>query len=181
MSEICWTKEQSDAITSRGGTLLVSAAAGSGKTAVLAERAVGLMLDAKNPVWADRLLIVTFTRAAAQQMKQRITERLAGRMAEEPDNALVKRQRVLIERAQIGTIHALCSDLLRQNMHLLSFASSFRVGDAQETGAMREQAVQGALEARYLNRQDAAFFLSWSSCSRAAAATRGLRRLFSGS
>ena len=84
MRERSWTTEQSQAIQSRGGTLLVSAAAGSGKTAVLVERVVSMLLDEEHPVDADRLLVVTFSNAAAREMRQRIDARLAQEQAARP-------------------------------------------------------------------------------------------------
>ena len=94
MSAPKWTPAQRAAIEDRGGTLLVSAAAGSGKTAVLVERAVRLITDAAHPVAADRLLIVTFTRAAAEELRGRIAVRLAAEAAAHPESAYLRRQRI---------------------------------------------------------------------------------------
>ena len=88
MSERKWTPEQRQSIEARGGSLLISAAAGSGKTAVLVERIVQLITDPDNPVDVDRLLVVTFTRAAAAEMRQRLSAALSDKMAAEPDNLL---------------------------------------------------------------------------------------------
>ena len=93
MSERSWTAEQAQAIQSRGGTLLVSAAAGSGKTAVLVERVVSMLLDEEHPVDADRLLVVTFSNAAAREMRQRIDARLAQEQAARPYSPHLRRQR----------------------------------------------------------------------------------------
>lgn len=101
MSAPKWTPAQRAAIEDRGGTLLVSAAAGSGKTAVLVERAVRLITDAAHPVAADRLLIVTFTRAAAEELRGRIAVRLAAEAAAHPESAYLRRQRLLLGRANI--------------------------------------------------------------------------------
>ena len=87
MAERRWTPEQAAAIGARGGTVLVSAAAGSGKTAVLVERVIGRILDEHDPVDADRLLIATFSNAAALEMKQRIAARLGALLAERPEDA----------------------------------------------------------------------------------------------
>ena len=92
MAERQWTPQQEDAIAARGGTVLVSAAAGSGKTAVLVERVVGRILDEKNPVDADRLLIVTFSNAAALEMKQRIMARMSELIAAHPEDRRLRRQ-----------------------------------------------------------------------------------------
>lgn len=152
-----WTDEQRRAIEARGHTVLVSAAAGSGKTAVLTERAVRRMLDAQAPIDADRLLVVTFTRAAAQEMKQRMLQKLTEYITAHPLDTAARRQRQLLDRAVIGTLDALCLNLLRENWQLLGLPAAFRVGDAQELDAMREQAVDAALEAAYSDRGDAAF------------------------
>ncbi len=152
-----WTEEQRRAIEARGHTVLVSAAAGSGKTAVLTERAVRRMLDAQAPIDADRLLVVTFTRAAAQEMKQRMLQKLAEYITANPLDTAARRQRQLLDRAVIGTLDALCLNLLRENWQLLGLPAAFRVGDVQELDAMREQAVDAALEAAYSDRGDAAF------------------------
>lgn len=104
MSSIPWTDRQLDAIQARGGTILVSAAAGSGKTAVLVERVVRLLTDPMEPIDADRLLIVTFSNAAAGEMRQRISERLELLLQEEPGNPRLLRQQMLVESAQISTL-----------------------------------------------------------------------------
>src|SRR5437763_12399539 len=116
-----WTEAQQRAIRTTGTSLLVSAAAGSGKTAVLAERCAYLVCDAKPPCDVDQLLVVTFTEAAAAEMKHRIEtvlrDRLAGR--QDDDDPRLVRQLALVERAQVSTLHGFCARLLRQNFHLL--------------------------------------------------------------
>ena len=109
MSETKWTPAQRAAIDDRGGALLVSAAAGSGKTAVLTERAVRLITDPEHPVDADRLLIVTFTNAAAAELRARIGQALLRRSQAEPSNTALRRQRMLLQRAPICTIDAFCA------------------------------------------------------------------------
>lgn len=150
-----WTAEQKAAIESRGGTLLLSAAAGSGKTAVLSERAVSRMLDPENPVPADRLLIVTFTRAAAREMKERILLKLGERIAAEPENELARRQRTLCDRAQISTIHAFCFDLIREHFQLLDLPPVFRIGDEEEIRALSDEVLGEVLEAGYASGEAA--------------------------
>ena len=95
MKEIQWTREQQEAIYGRGGSILVSAAAGSGKTAVLSERVVEMLTREEDPVDADRLLVVTFSNAAAREMKQRISRRLWELSREDPGNARLARQQLL--------------------------------------------------------------------------------------
>lgn len=157
MAQLCWTPQQRRAIDARNPVVLVSAAAGSGKTAVLSERAVTRMLDDGSPIEADRLLVVTFTRAAAREMKQRLLQKLSERIEREPENQAARRQRVLADRAVIGTIHALCFDLLRQNFQRLGLPAAFRIGDGQELSAMRAEAVGAALEAAYADPEDGDF------------------------
>src|SRR5438477_10940979 len=117
-----WTTEQRLAIETAGRSLLVSAAAGSGKTAVLAERCAHLVCDAPEPhrCDVDQLLVVTFTNAAANEMRERIGIALRERLArdDEPDSRL-QRQMALLDRASISTLHGFCSSLLRQHFNLL--------------------------------------------------------------
>ena len=141
-----WTKEQLDAITARGGTVLVSAAAGSGKTAVLVERVIQRILDPIAPVDADRLLIVTFSKAAAQEMKQRISLKLSQLIEENPQDAALARQQSLLARAQISTIHSFCQELLRQNFQALDLPPDFRVGDEKELDLLRADAAAEVIE-----------------------------------
>ena len=119
MSAREWTLAQKQAITTRGGDLLISAAAGSGKTAVLTERVLTLITDPERPVDIDRLLIVTFSNAAAEEMRQRIAARLYERMEQEPENAVLRRQSLLLGNAEICTIHAFCYRLIRENFQAL--------------------------------------------------------------
>lgn len=155
------TPEQKAAIGSRGGSLLLSAAAGSGKTAVLTQRAVSRMLDPVSPVAADRLLIVTFTRAAAAEMKERIVRLLLEWIAAHPGDEWARRQRVLLDRASIGTIHSLCAELLRQNFGQAFLPAAFRVGDESELAAMQSEILDGVLEESY--REQDPDFLSLAS------------------
>ena len=114
MSEREWTPEQRQSIDARGGSLLISAAAGSGKTAVLVERIIALVTDPTHPVDVDRLLVVTFTRAAAAEMRQRLSNALAKKMAENPDDPYYQRQQMLLPRAYISTVHGFCTRLLQE-------------------------------------------------------------------
>ena len=112
-----YTKEQQQVIDSRGCNLLVSAAAGSGKTAVLVERIVKMVSDKARPVDIDRLLIVTFTNAAAAQMRERISDVLSRRLEEEPDNSHLQRQLTLLHNARITTIDSFCLFVIRNNFN----------------------------------------------------------------
>jgi ATP-dependent helicase/nuclease subunit A len=152
-----WTKNQQKAIRDRGGTLLLSAAAGSGKTAVLVERAVGLMLDRTHPMDADRLLIVSFSRAAAAELRQRLAARLAEIAAENPADPLAIRQRQLLERACIGTVHAFCLELLREHFQRLELSAGFAIADDSQTAQLRQQAMKSLLEELYAKEDNAVF------------------------
>ena len=146
MAERKWTPQQRDAIEARGGTVLVSAAAGSGKTAVLVERVIGRILDQEHPVDADRLLIATFSNAAALEMKQRISTRLNALLAQQPGDARLQRQQVLLARAQIGTIHAFCGNLIRTNFQALGLPSNIRVADEKELEVLRQECARQVVE-----------------------------------
>lgn len=148
-----WTRAQNDAIYARGGELLISAAAGSGKTAVLVERVVTLLTDKESPVLADRILVVTFTNAAADEMRQRIIEALNERIQKEPDNEFLFHQRLLLSKASIGTIHAFCNDVIRHNFQLLNLAPDFRIADETELGLLRSSAMEEVLEEFYASEK----------------------------
>lgn len=157
MSNIRWTPHQRAAIEDRGGTLLVSAAAGSGKTAVLVERAVQLITDGQAPIDADRLLIVTFTRAAAEEMRARIAARLAEEAAAQPQSAFLRRQRLLLGRANICTVDAFCMQLLKRYFAELDLPPDFGLADDAKIYEMRRAALADVLEELYESEQFRAF------------------------
>ena len=149
MGKRSWTPEQADAINARGGTLLVSAAAGSGKTAVLVQRVIERLTDPAHPSDADRLLVVTFTRAAATEMRERISLRLSELLAQDPSNAGLQRQQILLTRANISTIHSFCSELVRENFYKLDVSPDFRIADDSEMAILRAEAITRVLEENY--------------------------------
>ena len=141
-----WTDTQKSAITVTGRSLLVSAAAGSGKTSVLAERCCHLVTNASPRCSVDQLLVVTFAEEAAAEMKHRIEKRLTERylqaMSDGEDKKVVdhlKRQSALAGAAQIGTLHGFCARLIRQNFHLAGLDPAFRVTDDQEASLLRQE------------------------------------------
>ncbi len=148
-----WTPAQETAITDRGGALLLSAAAGSGKTAVLTERAVGLMCQENDPVPAEQLLIVTFTNAAAAELRARLAKKLNARLAQTPAGSpqlhWMRRQQMMLGRADICTIDAFCIKLLRQQFRALDIPPDFTTGDEGGLLTLREQAMADTLEAAY--------------------------------
>lgn len=144
-----WTEGQQAAIEARDADILVAAAAGSGKTAVLVERIIRRITDEKQPISLDRLLVVTFTNAAAAEMRQRIGEALTKKLEEEPDNALLLRQLALLPRATITTIHAFCLQMLRANFQLLNLDPGFRLTEDTEDKLMRNEALEEVIEEMY--------------------------------
>ena len=144
-----WTEKQLDAIKSRDGSVLVSAAAGSGKTAVLVERVIQRITDENNKCPADRLLIVTFTKAAANEMRERIAASLEKKVVENPDNTYFSEQQMLLPGAQICTIDSFCNTLVKENFHLLGISPEYRIADETELQLMRKDAVAKTLEAFY--------------------------------
>lgn len=151
-----WTADQQKAITATGGTLLVSAAAGSGKTAVLVERVIGRLTDTENPCEVDRLLMVTFTRAAAAQMRERIGAAIAKRIAENPNDKRLIRQQMLLPFARICTIDSFCNDLVRENFHLLDLNPDYKIMDEGELKIIREEAADFVVEELYRENSPAA-------------------------
>ena len=157
MSGPKWTPAQQAAIADRGGALLVSAAAGSGKTAVLTERAVQLITDPEQPVNADRLLIVTFTNAAAAELRARIGQALLRRSQAEPGNTALRRQRMLLQRAPICTIDAFCLDLLHKHFQALDIPPDFAPADPGTVQLLRGAALAETLENAYRDPDFCAF------------------------
>ena len=144
-----WTKEQKSAIEDRGGTLLVSAAAGSGKTAVLTERVLRRVTDPENPIDITELLLVTFTRAAAAEMRERIAAAIGAAVAQDPSSVRLRRQLFLVHRAKITTVHALCMSLAREQAAALGIAPDFRLMDENESKILRAEVLEEVLETAY--------------------------------
>lgn len=149
MSKVKWTENQLNAINARNGAVLVSAAAGSGKTAVLVERVIDMITDPSEPVDADRFLVVTYTRAAAGEMKERISARIEELLASDPNNGNLHRQQLLLGRASISTIHSFCADLVREYFYTLDIPSDFRIGEEQELTILKNTAMHNVLEQKY--------------------------------
>lgn len=131
------------------GTVLVSAAAGSGKTAVLVERVMRLLMDTAAPVDADRLLIVTFTNAAAAEMRTRIERRLAEELEAQPDNPRLLHQQLLLSRASICTIDSFCIELVRDHFQLLGVQPDFKIADPSSLAPLEERAMTAVLDSHY--------------------------------
>ena len=160
MAELNFTPEQRAAIDTRGSTVLVSAAAGSGKTRVLTERLMAYLTDAEHPVDIDHFLVITYTRAAAAELRSRILDGIYARIASDPENRRLRRQVALCARAEIGTIHSFCADFLRANCAALALAPDFQVADTERCAALRAAALEHTLERAYMHIDtDAAFRL----------------------
>ena len=143
---MAWTPEQQAAIDSRGQTLLLSAAAGSGKTAVLVERIIRRLLDKDNPVDITELLVVTFTKAAAAEMRERVGAALAQVLADTGD-AAVERQLALLPSAHISTLHSFCQDVIRKYFYTIDIDPRVTIAGEEELRLLRK----GVLEAVFLS------------------------------
>ena len=144
-----WTEHQLDAITARGGSVIVSAAAGSGKTAVLVERVIRLITDTENGVDADRLLVVTYTRKAAAELKSRLKEALTDCIRKDPSNAFLLRQQSLLSKAHISTVDSFCMSLCKEYFYLLDIDRNIRIADTGELSVMRGDAMRLTLDLLY--------------------------------
>ena len=148
-----WTEDQKKVIDLRDQNLLVSAAAGSGKTAVLVERILSLITDPARPVDVDRLLITTFTKAAAGEMKERIGNALQKRISEDPGNEWLQRQEALLSRAQITTIHGFCLYVIRNYFHTIDLNPNFRIADEGEMRLLKHDTAEELLEEEYEKKE----------------------------
>ena len=146
---ISFTEKQQHIIDARGHNLLVSAAAGSGKTAVLVERIVKMVSDIEHPVDIDRLLVVTFTNAAAAEMRERISNALNDRLAANPENEHLQRQTTLLHNAKITTIDSFCLFVLRNQFHTIGLDPGFRIAEEGEIKLLRRDVLAQVLEERY--------------------------------
>ena len=144
-----WTEEQEQVIQLQNRNILVSAAAGSGKTAVLVERILTKMTRQEHPVDIDKLLIVTFTRAAAGEMKERLMAAVEKRLETEPDNEHLQRQQTLIHNAQITTIDGFCSYVIRNYFHTIDLDPGYRIAEEGELKLLKYDVVKELLEKEY--------------------------------
>lgn len=157
-----WTKEQQEVIRLRNRNLLVSAAAGSGKTAVLVERILNKIMDPDHPIDIDRLLIMTFTRAAAGEMKERISRALENALCENPENEHLQKQMTRIHTAQITTIDGFCAYVIRNYFHTINLDPGYRVADEGELKLLREDVLKELTEECYREKDPA--FVKFVEC-----------------
>ena len=143
------TPQQKLAVENRGGKLLVSAAAGSGKTKVLVDRLMGYLTDPVEPANLDDFLMITYTKAAAAELRGKISAKLTEHIARNPENRHLQQQVQQLYLAKISTVHAFCSDLLREYAYCLDIPGDFRVADENECGELRQQAMERVLDEAY--------------------------------
>ena len=149
MANVKWTEEQQQAINEKGANILVAAAAGSGKTAVLVERIINKVINEKIDI--DRILVVTFTSAAASEIRERILEAIYKKLEENPEDTNLQKQINLINKANISTIHSFCLDVIRNNFYELDISSNFRVADTTEIELMKYEVLDELFEEKYLS------------------------------
>ena len=149
MGRIEWTHDQREIIEARDSNILVSAAAGSGKTAVLIERIFERITDRQSPVDVDRFVIVTFTQAAAAQMKDRLRGRLEQALENKPDDGYLQRQIQLMGSAHISTVHSFCGYVIQNYFHRIGIDPSYRQGTESELALIRREVLSELLEEKY--------------------------------
>ena len=154
MSSPKWTDEQQAVIDSRNCNLLVAAAAGSGKTAVLVERIIKMITDIDNPIDIDKLLVVTFTNAAASEMRERIGDAIAKALDKNPENKHLQNQLILLNRASITTIHSFCLDVIKSNFHKINLDPNFRIGDQTECNLLKQEVIEEVFEKFYEEKNE---------------------------
>lgn len=149
MAERNWTKEQRQAIDAKGKLTVLSAAAGSGKTTVLVEKALRIILNEENKTSADELLIVTFSNASAKEFKNRIEKGLNDAVKKDPSNSYIKSQKIALQKADISTIHSFCIKLARENFQILGIPSDFTICDETKSFLIHQKAIDSAMEYGY--------------------------------
>ncbi len=144
-----WTEEQKQAIYEKDNNILVAAAAGSGKTAVLVERIINKVINENVDI--DKILVVTFTNAAASEMRERILDAIYKKLEENPDSANLQRQITLLNKASICTIHSFCLDVIRNNFYEIDISSNFRIGDTTEVEMIKQDVLEELFEQKYMD------------------------------
>jgi len=176
MSKVKLTAQQSIAATARGNALLVSAAAGSGKTMVLVQRLMNMICDDEINADITDFLVITYTRAAAAELRSRVLQEINRRIAENPYDKRLRRQAALCVKANISTIHSFCTQILRENAHLIDLSPDFRVAEESETDLIKNEVLERVIEERYENIYNDAEFKAFADLL---VETRGDKKLFS--
>lgn len=148
---VSWTQDQQKAIYTRDCNILVAAAAGSGKTAVLVERIIKIVTDEERPTDIDKLLVVTFTNAAASEMRERIAAAISKELHKNPQSKLLQRQLTLLNKSSITTIHSFCLEVIRSNFHIVDLDPNFRIADATEAVLLKQEALEELFDERYVS------------------------------
>lgn len=164
MSDDKWTKEQLAAIEARNCNLLVAAAAGAGKTAVLVERIIRMITDKNHPLDIDTLLVVTFTNAAAAEMRSRIGNAISRVLEENPSSNMLQRQLTLLNKASITTIHSFCLEVIRSNFQKIDIDPAFRIADETEATLLKLEVLQELFEDLYEDTEANQTFLELLEC-----------------
>lgn len=155
-----WSNDQWKAISLSGGDILVAAAAGSGKTAVLVERIIRKLSASDAPLSVDRLLVATFTKAAASEMRQRIREALEKELERDPGSEHLTRQLAMLGRASITTLHSFCMEVIQRYYTLIPLDPGFRIASESETALLRQEVLEDLFEEKYATEQEGGTFLS---------------------
>ncbi|MBP2241116.1 ATP-dependent helicase/nuclease subunit A [Cytobacillus eiseniae] len=157
-ADATWTDDQWKAIMASGQDILVAAAAGSGKTAVLVERIIKKILSSENPINVDELLVVTFTNASAAEMRHRIGEAIEKAIQEEPKSEHLRKQIGLLNKASISTLHSFCLEMIRRHYYLIDIDPGFRIADETEAQLIRDEVLEELFEEEYGKDGNDAFF-----------------------
>lgn len=153
-----WNTSQKSAIESKNQNILISAGAGSGKTAVLVERILRRVLDPADAMELDKILVVTFTEAAAAEMRQRIGREIQKKLVAEPENTYYRQQFNLLGKASISTIHSFCLDSVRKYFYRLNLEPNFRIADNSEIALLRQEVIDKLFQGAYMN-EDTEFLM----------------------
>ena len=146
-NEVKWTEEQKQAIYEKDSNILVAAAAGSGKTAVLVERIINKIINQNTDI--DKLLVVTFTNAAASEMRERVLNAIYKKIDENPEDERLQRQVTLLNKASICTIDSFCLDVVRNNFFEIDISQNFRIGDTTEIEILKQDVIEDLFEEKY--------------------------------
>ena len=152
MADVKWTNEQMQAIETKNSNILVAAAAGSGKTAVLVERIISKVINDKVDI--DKILVVTFTNAAASEMRERILEAIYKKIEENPDDTNLQRQVILLNKSSICTIDSFCKDVIKNNFYEINASANFRVGDTAEIELLKQDVIDDLFEEKYEKKDE---------------------------
>ncbi|MEG2438671.1 MAG: helicase-exonuclease AddAB subunit AddA [Lachnospiraceae bacterium] len=158
---VSWTKEQQQVISLRNRNILVSAAAGSGKTAVLVERIIHRLTE-ENPIDVDNLLVVTYTEAAAAEMKERIRDAIEKKLEQHPENEHLQKQATLVHNASITTIHSFCLSVIKEHFHSIDLDPSFRIAEEGELKLLKHDVLLQVIEDGY--EEGTEDFLAFVEC-----------------